>query len=180
MHGAIGMVRKRRRLAVGGDRDMRRLDFLPTTVDDPENGEKITVLRSLRIDPLAALHARRQIDEAEYYAGRHWQRAYELAELGGSRAIDPTREAVDGGKYPEPLSDIQARAFNELATASKALGMEGESIVKDVLARGMPILHVAAARGLTTERELLYIGKRFRECLNTLAVTFGYAMKGTG
>jgi hypothetical protein len=64
--------------------------------------------------------------------------------------------------------------------AGKKLGLEGEAIVRDVLGRGMPLLHAAAARKLTTERELIYFGGRFRECLDTLALVFGYAMTTRG
>jgi hypothetical protein len=158
----------------------RNAQVAPVVVDDPyglDTGETILVYRSLRDDPLAALRARHQVDEAEYLAGRHWQHAFEIAQLGGSKAINPMNEAVDGGSIPEGLSDRQARAFDDLKRASRALGPEGESIVKDVLGRGMPIVHVGTARGMTSARELLYFGRRFRECLNTLAVTFGYAMR---
>ena len=46
-------------------------------VDDPHatrTGQKIPVLRQMRSDPLARLHARKQIDEAQYNAGRAYQR----------------------------------------------------------------------------------------------------------
>lgn len=152
----------------------------PMTVPDPysTDGGTVIVLRSLRDDPLAALHSRGQVDTAQFLAGRHWQRSYELSEIGQVGAIDPTREAVDGGRPREILSDAYMRATKEIDLARKTLGQEGESIVHDVLIRGMPLLHVAAARGATAEREILYIGRRFRECLETLAVLYGYAMKG--
>jgi hypothetical protein len=158
----------------------RNAKVAPLVVDDPhgiETGEKITVLRSLRDDPLAQMHARSQIDQAQYYAGRHWQKAYELAELGGSRAIDPTKEAVDGGRIPEPLTDQQAKAFGDLKKASRALGINGELIVKDILAVGLELGIAAARRGYTSEPDRKAFGKRFRECLDTLAEIFGYAMR---
>ena len=79
-------------------------------VDDPyaiEPGGKITVLRSLRDDPLARMSAAKQIDSAQFEAGRAWQADYEEAEVGGASAIDPTKEAVDGGKPPEMPRDIE-------------------------------------------------------------------------
>lgn len=147
----------------------------PLIVDDPE-GDKIVVLRSLRDDPIGAMHARGQVDEAQYAAARHWQRCYEAVEISGAQAIDTTKEAVDGGRMPEMLTDQYSKAYRDLVIAGKKLGLEGEAIVRDVLGRGMPLLHAAAARKLTTERELIYFGGRFRECLNTLALVFGYAM----
>lgn len=155
----------------------------PITVDDPhglECGEKIVVFRSLRNDPVAAMHARGQVDEAQYAAARHWQRCYEAVELSGARAIDTTKEAVDGGRLADPLSDQWSKANGDLTKAGRALGMEGEAIIRDVLGRAMPLLHAAAARNLTSERDLIYIGRRFKESLDTLALVFGYAMPSRG
>jgi hypothetical protein len=148
--------------------------------DDPyERGAKLTVLRSLRDDPLAAMHNAKQIDQAQFIAGRHWQRAFELAEVGGVRAVDLTRERVDGGGIPQAtLSDAQIRAFADLKRATAALGLEGESLIKDFLGRGWCLRDIAGRRGADTERERGYIGWRLRECLNTLAVEFGYAGRG--
>jgi hypothetical protein len=162
----------------------------PVTVDDPygdETGEKIVVFRSLRDDPIGAMHARKQVEEWQYAAARHWQKLHAIAGIGGARAIDTTREAVDGGQIASTtISDAQCRALAELSKASRALGLEGDSIVRDVLARGMPLLHAAAARFLSSEKELIYFGRRFRESLDTLSVVFGFAPstqpldKGTG
>ncbi len=153
----------------------------PVVADDPyESGAKVTVLRSLRDDPLAAMHNAKQIDQAQFIAGRHWQRAFELTAVGGVRAVDPSMERVDGGGIPQAtISDAQIRAFGDLARAMSALGLEGEGLIKDFLGRGWCLRDIAARRGAHTERERGYIGWRLRECLNTLAVEFGYAGKGT-
>jgi hypothetical protein len=44
-----------------------------------------------------------------------------------------------------------------------------------VLGRGMSIAQAAYIRGMSSETDRKYIGKRFRECLSTLALRFGYA-----
>ncbi len=94
------------------------------------------------------------------------------------RAIDPTKEAVDGGRSPEPLSDAQAKALDDLKRASRELGVTGSSLIMDVLGLGMILLHAGAKRQKTSKRELLDLGDQFRDCLDKLAVIFGYAMKG--
>ena len=69
-------------------------------VDDPlalEPGEKIITFRSIRNDPLGRLHAHRQIDDTQYRSGRAFQGDWEKAERG-PRAMDTTREYVDGGQ----------------------------------------------------------------------------------
>jgi hypothetical protein len=84
--------------------DRRTTDLLrnamvaPIIVDDPlEMGSKLVVMRSLRNDPLAGLHSRQFIDDAQFWGGRSFQRDFEAAERG-PKAIDPSKEAVDGGQ----------------------------------------------------------------------------------
>lgn len=150
----------------------------PVEMEDPY-GDRVVVLRSLRDDPLAGMFARRQIDQAQYDAGRKWQAYMEDTEVGNIRAIDPTKEAVDGGRMPEPLSDRAAFAFRELSHAHATLGMIGENIVRDVLGTNrMTIKQAAAKRCCTKTAEVEFWGKRFREALDTLAVVFGCATGG--
>lgn len=174
--GPAGMRVLDRRLA-----DLqRRGELVPVTIDDPHAlapGDKIVALRSLRDDPLAALHHNRMIDDAQYNAGRYWQRAYEAADIGTIRSLDLSRQRVDCGTGPElTVSDRTNRALAILARATPALGLEGEALVRDVLGEGLSIAMAAAKRGLASEAERKYLGRRFRECLDTLALVYGYAM----
>jgi hypothetical protein len=179
------MAKRRRRgkpndLKIAHDRTSRDLlrnaQVAPVEVDDPyEEGAKIVVLRSTQHDPLADMKSKGQIDQCDYIAGRHWQAAWENACIGGVRAIDPTREMVDGGRLPELLNDTQRRAVQALKAAREALGREGHLLIRDVLGNGMSIAEAACSRGLSSETDRKYIGKRFRECLSTLALRFGYA-----
>jgi hypothetical protein len=157
---------------------LRNAQAVPVEVDDPyEEGAKIVVLRSTRHDPLADMHAKGLIDQCDYVAGRHWEAAWENAEIGGVRALDPTREAVDGGALPDPLTDTQRRALQDLKAARGALGVEGNALIRDVLGSGLSLAEAGRNRGMTSEADRKYIGKRFRECLATLAVRFGYASR---
>src|SRR3979411_1363434 len=86
---------------------LRNAEVATVEVDDPlalEPGEKIVALRSIRNDPLGRLHSRRQIDEAQYQGGRAFQSDWEKAERG-PRAVDPTREYVDGGQARGPMTE---------------------------------------------------------------------------
>jgi len=146
-------------------------------VDDPyETGGKIVTLRNLRDDPLGRLHDRKQIDSAQFEAGRAWQADYEEAEVGGASAIDPTKEAVDGGKPPEMFTDRKRRATANLARAARELGAFQESIVRDVLARRMFPNEVAIARGFSSQREVDHYSWLFRRSLEILAVVYKFAM----
>jgi hypothetical protein len=65
-----------------------------------KRGGKIAVTASLRDDPLGKLHARRQIDDAQYRVGLMLTEYFELAEIGSVQAVDPSKEPVDGrGQY---------------------------------------------------------------------------------
>ena len=150
--------------------------YAPATIDDPyEVGEKITGLRQLRGDPLGRLHAHRQIDEAQYHGGRAFQEDFETAERG-PKAIDPTKEAVDGGRFPEPISEAQRKAVMRLNRAQRVLGADGSALIHDVLVSRKHIREVGESRGLSGERLEKYFGLRFRECLDTLARLYGFAM----
>lgn len=148
----------------------------PIEVDDPlEVGSKLIVMRSIRNDPLAGLHARRYIDDAQFWGGRAFQRDFEAAERG-PRAIDPGKEAVDGGLSPEPITESQQRAAHKLGEVYRALGLNGSTLTQNVLIHGLTIEQVCVARGTDSEIERKYLGKRFRECLDCLAKIYGLAM----
>lgn len=148
-----------------------------TMVEDPysTDGGKIMMLQSIRDDQLTALHSRGKIDDAQLAAGRQWERYEEMAQIGGVSAIDPTKEAVDGGRIPEPFTDHQAKAIRKLVDARSELGMEGYALIRDVLTRRQSVRDAAYTRGYQSERGVNYISTRFRECLETLAILWGLA-----
>jgi hypothetical protein len=118
------------------------------------------------------MHSRGVIDAAQYAAGRHYQRAWEQAEIGSIRAIDPTKEPVDGkGPTCQMFTDRQKEAFQELQRASLILGFEGDCIVREVLCQRSQIAAVALRHG----RPKKFMGQRFRECLEALAKLWSYA-----
>jgi hypothetical protein len=146
-------------------------------VDNPlaiDPGEKIEVVRNLRDDPLGRLQSRRQIDDAQFHGGRAFQRDFETAERG-PRAIDPSKEAVDGGLMPEAITEGQRKAAIRLAGVYRKLGQDGSSLIHAVLIHGSTIAGVANSRGFGGKRWEEYFGMRFRECLDTLAKFYGFA-----
>jgi len=137
-----------------------------------DHTELIAVVRNVRDDPLAGMYSRRFIDSAQFHAGRTWQAHWEDSEVGTVRAIDPTKEPVDGkGPTPAPFTDKQKNAFVELHMAGRLLGYEGNLLVQDVLGRRLQIAHAAQLRSRPTK----YVGQRFRECLETMAKLWSYA-----
>jgi hypothetical protein len=155
----------------------RNAEVAAVEVDDPlalEPGEKIVTLRSLRNDPLGRLHSHRQIDEAQYQGGRALQEDWEKAERG-PQAVDPTREHVDGGRPREPITEGQRKAVLRLNRAQRELGADGSALVHEVLILGLTMEQVSQRRGLSGQRWMDYFARRFRECLDRLALIYGFA-----
>jgi hypothetical protein len=179
------MVRRKRRKARDPSKayDRRAQDLplnaevAPVEVDDPlglEPGEKIIALRSTRGDPLAKLHTHHQIDEAQFRGGRAFQSDWEKAERG-PQAVDPTRERVDGGQAREPITEGQRRAVVRLNRIEHELGADGSTLIHEVLILGMTMQQVGERRGLSTQRWKDYFARRFQECLDRLALFYGFA-----
>jgi hypothetical protein len=146
-------------------------------IDNPlglEPGEKIVALRSIRNDPLGRLHSHHQIDEAQYRGGRAFQDDWEKAERG-PRAVDPTREYVDGGRAREPITERQRRAVLRLNRIERELGTDGIVLVHEVLVLGLTMEQIGERRGLRGQRWKDYFARRFQECLDRLALIYGFA-----
>lgn len=147
-------------------------------VDDPlEYGAKLTATRNIRNDPLARLHSHHQIDDAQFYAGRAYQRDWETAERG-AQAIDPTKEAVDGGRIPEPLSDAQGKARIRLVEIEGILGRTMQRVIHAVLIEGMSMEIMALQLfGRHGETAAKYYGRMFRDALDELAREYRLATR---
>jgi hypothetical protein len=149
-------------------------------VDNPlalDPGEKIVALRSIRNDPLGRLHSHRQIDEAQYRGGRAFQNDWERAERG-PQAVDPTREYVDGARGREPVTEGQRQAVLRLNRIERELGTDGAALVHDVLVLGLTMEQVGQRRSVHSQRWSDYFARRFRECLDRLALVYGFATEG--
>jgi hypothetical protein len=163
------------------DRRSRELPFnaevREVEVDNPlalDSGEKILAIRSVRCDPLGRLHAHHQIDEAQYRGGRAFQSDWERAERG-PQAVDTTREYVDGTGTREPVTESQRQAVLRLNRVERELGADGAALVHDVLVLGLTMDQVGQRRAVRTQRWNDYFARRFRECLDRLALVYGFA-----
>lgn len=143
------------------------------------DGSTLTVTRNLRGDTLAYMLDRRQIDKCQFEAGRKWQTLFEAAGIGGIKAMDTTKEPVDGGgTVSEGITDRVKEAVRGLARADAAVGLNGVFLIRDVLGTGLTLDQVATSRGMISKTDRDRLGWRFRGCLDELAVAFGLADKG--
>ena len=155
----------------------RNAEVAAIEVDDPlalEPGDRIVTLRSIRNDPLGRLHSHHHIDEAQYQGGRAFQADWERAERG-PQAVDPTREYVDGVRMREPITEGQRKAVLRLNRAERELGAYGTALVHEVLVLGMTTAQIGQRRGLLAQRWKDYFARRFCECLDRLALIYGFA-----
>lgn len=167
-------------------------EFAPTIVDDPyEAGEKIVALR--RLDVLSRmlnrgqLSSRREDDPrgdgsaAVFNAGRKYQELHEDAAVGTVGSVDTTKEAVDGGRLRDPLTDRQQKALREIARVEASLkrewGVSGVSLIRAVLRDGRSLTQVASIMGHSTNAQspaMRSLSWLFVQCLEQVAVDLGY------
>jgi hypothetical protein len=91
------------------------------------------------------------------------------------QAVDPTREYVDGVRAREPITERQRKAVLRLNRAERELGADGGALVHEVLVLGMTMEQIIQRRGLRGQRWMDYFSRRFRECLDRLALIYGFA-----
>ncbi len=169
------------RLVPVPDRRSHQLPFnaevAEVEIDNPlalDPGEKIVAIRSVRSDPLGRLHAHHQIDEAQYRGGRAFQNDWEKAERG-PQAVDTTREYVDSSHRREPVTESQRQAVLRLNRVERELGTDGAALVHDVLVLGLTMDQIGQRRAVRTQRWNDYFARRFRECLDRMALIYGFA-----
>lgn len=139
----------------------------------------IRVIQSFKCDPIGKMFARKQIDEREHDAARRLQRLHDDAQIGVIRAVDPGREAVDGGSLPEVLTDRQQRAIRKIRLVERAIcekhGKQGLSVLNGVLIEKRTVDQFAAIYGYhpPSPKKIDYWRALFRECLHTLGAELG-------
>lgn len=162
-------------------KDLTRLaDVAPIDVPDPmalNPGDKITVLRQLRSDPLARLHAHGQVTDVQYLAGVRYQNDFNGV-APPIRAIDTTKEKVDGGAPIDPLPERRLAASERLDAANSALGREmgvtGIRLIRAFLIDEENLERLALSRfNRHGERWSNYYGRMLRDALDVLAIEYG-------
>lgn len=153
---------------------LRNAQVAVAVVKDPygRDGERISVVRNIRDDILAEMHSRGEIDQAQFDAGRKYELYAEMAEIGNVQAIDPRKEAVDGGRGYEGITDRQIDAVRQLSEAARVLGAKGEMVVRTVLIDRKRFSHLGMPERATTSVRI-----RFFTYLEILAEFWGCATK---
>src|SRR5262249_15992033 len=137
------------------------------------------VIVNLREDPMGRMHARHQVDDAQYRAARAYQRLYDSATIGNLSPADPARVRVDGRQRPDPISAARMAAAKRLRSVERTLtdwhGHAGLSLTRCVLTGVLTVDKTARDFGARTEHDRRFWGLLFRKCLDVLAKALGFA-----
>ena len=111
------------------------------------------------------MHARQQIDEAQYRAARKFQEAADRATLGTVRSIDLTKTKVSGGLPPDPLTPDRQRAMKWLRHAEQQLmhrhGAEGLGLTRAILVERQSVEQTARLRERRDRQGRVFLGQTF-------------------
>lgn len=138
----------------------------------------INVPVNTRESAITALAARGAIDKAQESAAERFRRAWEALGGSGAKAMDYTREPVDGGVSVEPITVRQLSAGQDLKQAQKALkeahGDYAYRLVGYVCGEGRSIHELTETR-----RQRDTMTDLLRMYLDVLAGLWNYAGKGS-
>ncbi|MEN9393192.1 MAG: hypothetical protein RLZZ104_1535 [Pseudomonadota bacterium] len=122
------------------------MEMAKAVVDDPyERGAKAEVLVNIREHPISRMHHAGQISDSQRIAAEAFRAHYERSVLGGQKAIDYTKERVDGGLPAEPLTEAAQRATQWLVDVARysGCGQTGYAILTHVCGEGRGIQETA-------------------------------------
>ncbi len=131
--------------------------------------DNIIVLKTYREDYLLRAKQNKDIDENEFNVGRDLQAAYENLEARTLRAIDTTKDRVDGGTfYNAAGDDTRDKAIEFIGWAKGVIGEGNEPIMRDILGHGLSPTQVALKRGYEGTKMISHFAWLFRRCLEQL------------
>lgn len=182
----MGKPKKRKKpLHIGRDMRVSSADLPPhaepvdVLIEAPDSDAKVLATKTLRDAPLDRLFVRKQISQTQYEAGCKARELFELFGSDGVRAMNFEKPLVDSsGCSALGITDAQLRAATRLKVARGILGQEGFNLICEVLGRRKFIETIARERGVDSQREKDFLARRFRECLDSLAVLFGLMVSG--
>jgi len=157
----------------------RGIEPSPIEVKCPHDpADTIVAMRNIRDDLLARKHARRQIDDAQFAAGRRYQALFEIVE-NPARAFNYANPKVDGGgAAPDIMTDARNKATKELARIDAVLGARDTKVVRLALCEGCTMARVAMVMGSTvTEFSQKYYGRILNDALEIIAELVGFVSK---
>jgi hypothetical protein len=147
--GSANLIRRELRTRITLGRDFGFLlasvqALEPERVVSMERVGRQVVDRNVASCPLEWLYARGKLPQWAYDAGLALRGDFEIATVGGFRAVNPAKDKTDGGMPQNTISDAQALAMERLADVRAALAL---TIARHDLPPIWALLEAAAIRG---------------------------------
>lgn len=133
------------------------------------NPRRIKASFNMRESYVGWLWQKRLITDAEKKAADRVRHAFEALGGSGAKAIDYSKEPVDGGGAVSDITDRQITAGRTLREVHRMLGPQGHDLVMRMCGEGRWPQDMALDR-----RKRDYLSMRLRECLEHLAIMWGY------
>lgn len=138
--------------------------------DTQPNAQFIEAKVSIRESPAAWMFSHGHLDTAQLRAANRFRQLYERAGGGGPRAMDTTKEPVDGGNITDGITDSKTDAAKELHRARQKLGNDDAyELVERVCAERLWIKDIEVTKYRRTRA-----ANNLRSNLTVLAEFWGY------
>lgn len=165
---------------------MSHLAIVSDTVENPDwrvahDGEKafpryVTAARNVRESGVSLLASKGALNPAQVAAADKFRRLFEAMGGTGARAIDPSKEAVDGGCWPDPIGAEAINAGKQLAAAHEVVtrqyGLYAWRLLGYVCGEGRTVHELTATR---RQRDTMTDGLRMS--LDVLAIHWNFQTK---
>lgn len=122
-----------------------------------------------RESPIVWMLAHDQVSTTQAMAASRFRALYEAAGSADLKAMDYMKEPVDGGGFPDILTDRKMAAAKELAEVHELLGIEGYRLVANVCGDCTWIRDLGRSQWAR-----LRLADKLRDCLSVLAIHWGY------
>jgi len=146
--------------------------YMPAHDGEKWNPRKVPALVNVRESAVASLEARGQLDECQVKTADAFRAYWEATGGVGARAIDYTREYVDGRGAIDPLPERRLTASEKLRDAKTHLGWRNYDLVAKVCGEGRSFRELATSR-----RERDTMADNLRSSLDDLAVLWKLATR---
>ncbi len=154
--------------------------FDPDYAESKSNPRTIEVQTNTRESSIAAMRARGQIDDDQLEAAERFRKIYEMSGQGGVKALDWTKERVDGGRVTDGLPATRMDALTQLNGLEKVLGKFPYALCVHIVGERKSIKRAAMDMrgGDLTKDEIKNFGWLLRQSLDSLAILWGYKEPG--
>lgn len=158
------------------DKFIENPDWEPAREGEKGFPRKIKATVNVRESAISTLAARKDsngnalIDEAQVLAADRFRRFWEASGGAGAKAMDYTRDKVDGGQIADPIDIAQMNAARKLGEAEHTLGERNYQLVRRVCGEGAAMSELYSGK-----RDRLTATDNLRSSLDDLARIWGIA-----